>query len=376
MNPFLAAIDYQIFPPINATLNSISTVLLIIGFLLIKSGRKDAHRRVMIGALVSSALFLACYLVYHYGAGSVKFPKEYPMARRIYLAILIPHIILAVVNLPFIILLVIAAARGRFETHKKIARLTFPSWLFVSFTGVIIYLMLYQWFLPTGANAESGAPAPSALPGGKAGVEIIEARIKSGDIVFTPASQMIRASAGQKEVEVTFSVENTASVPIGIARLESGCACLSVTIDEDPIPPRSSATITGIFDTEQLRGASEKQITIVSDQQDKPTFLTTRIEVEPIYSIEESMTTWSLGSKAETKVVTFRVLREEPLHVLSAESKRAEVRCELVEVEKGRLYQLKLTPNSTDASLLGIVRMETDCEIEAYARPLAYFSIQ
>ena len=378
MRPILAAIDYQIFPPVNAILNSITTVLLVIGFLLIKSGRKDAHRRVMIGALVSSTLFFACYLVYHYGAGSVKFPKEYPVARRIYLAILVPHIILAAVNLPFIILLVVAAARGRFERHKKIARITFPSWLFVSVTGVIIYLMLYQWFLPT--QIEGGAVAassvPTVLPGEKIGVEIIEARVKAGDLVFTPASQLIRANAGQQEVNVTFSVENISSAPIGIVRLESGCACLSVTIDQDPIPPRSSATITGIFTTEQLRGSAEKQITVVSDQRDKPTFLTTRIEIAPLYTIEESMTTWSLGGKLETKVVNFRVLGEKPIHVLIAESKRPEVRCELVEVEKGRYYQLKLTPLSTDASLLGIVRMETDCEIDAYSRPLAYFSIQ
>ncbi len=81
MSPLLSAIDYTIFPPINATLNGLSTVLLIAGFLLIKSGRRKAHQAVMIGALVSSALFLACYLTYHYGAGHTEFPKEYPVAR-------------------------------------------------------------------------------------------------------------------------------------------------------------------------------------------------------------------------------------------------------------------------------------------------------
>jgi len=139
MSPLLSAIDYSIFPPINATLNGLSTVLLIVGFLLIKAGRRKAHQAVMTGALVSSALFLACYLTYHYGAGHTEFPKEYPVARKIYFAILLPHILLAVVNLPFIILLVIAAARGNFAKHKRLARFTFPSWLFVSITGVVIY---------------------------------------------------------------------------------------------------------------------------------------------------------------------------------------------------------------------------------------------
>lgn len=372
MNPLVSAIDYQIFPPINAALNSLSTVLLVAGFFLIKSGRRKAHQYTMTAALVSSALFLACYLTYHYGAGHTEFPKEYPVARRIYLAILIPHIILAVVNLPLIIILVTAAARGRFETHKKFARVTFPSWLFVSVTGVIIYFMIYQWFPATG---EGVTPAPAAEESGprSAGTETSG---KSGDLVFTPVTRMVNADPGEKQVEVTFSVKNTGSEAVGITGLESGCECLSVSIDQDPIPPGAVATITGVFNIEQLRGSSEKNISVLTGQQSRPFFLTTRIEIDPIYSIEESMTTWGIDSEPETKVVTFRVLREAPVHVLSAESKRKEVRCDLVEVEKGRLYHLKLTPQSTASSLLGIVRLETDCEIESYARPLAYFSIQ
>lgn len=370
MNAIIAAIDYQIFPPVNAVLNSLSTVLLLVGFILIKSGRRKAHQYTMTAALVSSSLFLACYLTYHYGVGHTEFPKDYPVARRIYLAILIPHIILAVVNLPLIIVLVVSAIRGRFETHKKFAKFTLPSWLFVSVTGVIIYFMIYQWFPPAEA-------APESIPVDVGqGAGMIDENVKLGDLVFTPASQVIKAEPGRETVEVVFSVKNTAAEPIRIVRLESGCECLSVSIDQDPVPARGSANITGVFNIEQLRGSSEKKITVVSEHQDRPVFLTTRIEIDPIYVIEESMTTWALGSKPETRVVAFRVLRKEPVHVLSAESKRAEVRCELVEVEKGRLYHLKLTPESTESSLLGIVRLETDCEIESYARPLAYFSIQ
>ena len=112
MNVIIAAINYEVFPPINAVLNSLSTILLLVGFFLIKRGRRKAHQYTMTAALVSSSLFLACYLTYHYGVGHTEFPKEYPVARRIYLAILIPHIILAVVNLPLIITLVVSAVRG------------------------------------------------------------------------------------------------------------------------------------------------------------------------------------------------------------------------------------------------------------------------
>lgn len=392
MSPFLAAIDYSVFPPINAALNGLSTILLLAGFLLIKSGRRKAHQAVMTAALASSAAFLACYLVYHYGAGHTEFPKEYPVARKVYFAILIPHIILAVVNLPFIILLLLAALKGRFEKHKRIARYTFPSWLFVSVTGVVIYFMIYVWFPP---KAEAGAGDRADRSGGPVMPRLGQrenagrgradealaladgkSRHKEGALVFTPFSQTVKADPGETTLEVTFAVENTGPDPIGVTSLESGCECLEVTIDVNPIPARSQAVITGVFDIGKLRGSSERKIAVTADGSGRPVFLTTRIEIEPVYEIVESMTSWARGSRPKTKVVTFRVLREKPVHVLSAESKRPEVACELVEVEKGRVYHLKLTPASTEQTLLGIVRLETDCELENYARPLAYYSIQ
>lgn len=372
--------DYSIFPPINAGLNTLSTILLVTGFLLIKAGKKEAHQKVMVGALVSSTVFLACYLVYHYGVGHTEFPKEYPIARRIYLAILIPHIILAVVNLPLIILLVIAAFRGNFEKHKKLARVTFPSWLFVSVTGVVIYFFIYVWFPPKAEGDEAASSAPETSASSSVDVEerisVVAPRVKSGPLVFEPAFQVYLAEAGQERVEVNFAVENTGSEPAKMVRLVSGCECLSVVLDKNPVPPGERALVTGIFDTTKLRGQSERKITIQFEGQNRPVFLTTRIETEPVYTITEEMTSWEIGAEPETRVVEFRVVREKPVRVLGAESKRKEVSCELVIVEEGRAYDLLLTPDSTESSLLGIVRIETDCEIESYARPLAYFSIQ
>ena len=149
-NLYLAATD-SIFPPINATLNAISATFLLTGFILIKQKKEKAHRVAMIGALICSTAFLTCYLYYHYTSGHTTFPAEYPVAKKVYLTILIPHIILAVVNLPLIIITVIAAIRGNFVLHKKIAKVTFPVWMFVSVTGVIVYFMVYQWFVPTAA---------------------------------------------------------------------------------------------------------------------------------------------------------------------------------------------------------------------------------
>ena len=130
------------FPPLNASLNATSAVFLLVGFWFIKNGKKNAHRLSMIGALIASSIFLGCYVYYHYTSGHSKFPKEYPVARIVYFCILIPHVILAVANLPLVILTVGAAIKGNFTRHRKFARIAFPIWLFVSVTGVIVYFMI------------------------------------------------------------------------------------------------------------------------------------------------------------------------------------------------------------------------------------------
>lgn len=128
---------------LNAILNAISAVFLYLGFLQIKAGNVEAHRKRMLMALVASALFLVSYLVYHAQVGSVPYPHR-DWTRPVYFAILIPHVILAAVNAPFILALVWFAFRGNFEKHKRLARRVWPIWIFVSISGVIVYLMLYH----------------------------------------------------------------------------------------------------------------------------------------------------------------------------------------------------------------------------------------
>ncbi|MBZ0265479.1 DUF420 domain-containing protein [bacterium] len=134
--------DVQNLPTLNAVLNSISAFLLIFGYLNIRSGRIQQHRAFMISALITSALFLTSYLFYHQQVGSVPYP-HHDWTRTLYFTILIPHIILAALMVPFIITIVILAFREKFATHRKIARWVFPVWLFVSVSGVVIYVMLY-----------------------------------------------------------------------------------------------------------------------------------------------------------------------------------------------------------------------------------------
>ena len=130
-------------PALNATLNATSFVLLMTGWLLIKSGRRQAHKWCMIAALVVSAAFLTSYVVYHLQVGSVPFQKT-GWIRTLYFAVLIPHVILAAAIVPMILITVSRALSNKFDRHKKIAKITLPLWLYVSVTGVIVYLMLYQ----------------------------------------------------------------------------------------------------------------------------------------------------------------------------------------------------------------------------------------
>jgi uncharacterized membrane protein YozB (DUF420 family) len=138
--------DYSIFPKINATLNGCSAVLLVTGRALIGRGKIAAHRAAMLAALVTSSLFLASYLYYHYHVGSVHF-RGMGRSRPVYFAILISHTTLALVIVPMVIVTLARALREQFDRHRAIARWTFPLWLYVSVTGVIVYLMLYQIFV-------------------------------------------------------------------------------------------------------------------------------------------------------------------------------------------------------------------------------------
>jgi uncharacterized membrane protein YozB (DUF420 family) len=139
--------QYAIFPQINATLNGTTAILLLIGRKFIKHGRMAAHRAVMIAAFVLSMLFLTSYLYYHYHVGSVRFQGQ-GWSRPLYFSILISHTTLAVVIVPMVIITLSRALRQRFDRHRAIARWTFPLWMYVSVTGVIVYFMLYHLFAP------------------------------------------------------------------------------------------------------------------------------------------------------------------------------------------------------------------------------------
>jgi len=137
--------QYAIFPVINATLNGASTVLLLTGRWLISRRRIAQHRLVMLTAFVTSTLFLISYVYYHLHVGTVRFQGT-GWTRPVYFTILISHVVLAIVIVPLVLVTLTRALRERFDKHRAIARWTFPLWLYVSVTGVLVYFMLYKWF--------------------------------------------------------------------------------------------------------------------------------------------------------------------------------------------------------------------------------------
>jgi len=140
MSPIISSL-----PHLNAALNATATVLLVTGWLLIKRRRIQQHRAVMIAAVITSAAFLTSYVIYHANAGSKPFPGTGAI-RTVYFAILIPHVILAAVSLPPILITFIRGLRRDDQRHRRIARWTLPVWLYVSVTGVIVYVMLYRLY--------------------------------------------------------------------------------------------------------------------------------------------------------------------------------------------------------------------------------------
>lgn len=132
-----------LWPAANALLNLTSAVCLLNGYLAIKRGRKETHKRFMLAAFFCSVVFLLSYLAYHFQVGSVKFTGE-GAVRLLYLGILLSHTVLASATAPLAIATLRRALGGRFDEHRTIARITFPIWIYVSITGVIVYLMLYQ----------------------------------------------------------------------------------------------------------------------------------------------------------------------------------------------------------------------------------------
>lgn len=138
-------IDYSVLPAVDASLNGLAAVLLACGYVAIRTRRIRVHRAFMLAAFAASVLFLASYLTYHFHS-PVQYFKGHGFVRVVYFAILISHIVLAMAVVPLALITLSRALRKRFDRHRRIARWTWPIWMYVSVTGVLVYFMLYVWF--------------------------------------------------------------------------------------------------------------------------------------------------------------------------------------------------------------------------------------
>jgi uncharacterized membrane protein YozB (DUF420 family) len=132
-------------PELNASLNALSAILIVIAYVLIRRGRRTLHKRFMLGALTSSTAFLVSYVIYHANVGSKPFPGT-GVIRGIYFAILLTHVVLAAVILPLVLTTTARGLWAQYDRHVAVARWTLPLWLYVSVTGVVVYLMLYRLY--------------------------------------------------------------------------------------------------------------------------------------------------------------------------------------------------------------------------------------
>jgi len=140
--------NVQNLPVLNASLNGVATFFIVAGLVAIKAGFTRVHRACMAGAIAVSAAFLTSYLIYHFNVVAVTKFTHPGWPRNLYYFILITHIPLAILVLPLLVLTVLPAIKGRYEAHKRWAKITAPVWLYVSVTGVLVYMMLYVWYPP------------------------------------------------------------------------------------------------------------------------------------------------------------------------------------------------------------------------------------
>jgi hypothetical protein len=185
-----------------------------------------------------------------------------------------------------------------------------------------------------------------------------------------------KAKAEDDAFKVLFPFVNEGDRAVTIVKIESSCGCLKAESDKQVIPAGEAGVITGIFNLGAAPGANEKMLTIKTDEGGDPYELVTRIIVPEVVSIEPKILSWEIGAEAKAKEFLVTMKHEKPIRVLQVTCSRAEFGCEVETIEEGKQYRLTLTPETTAKPVLGVLRIETDCEIEKHRRQMAFFSVK
>lgn len=184
------------------------------------------------------------------------------------------------------------------------------------------------------------------------------------------------AKIGDASVLAEFKFKNEGKTAVEIGLIDSTCGCLKATSDKRVYEPGESGVVEAEFFVKGLSGLVEKAITVHSKGEKREAVrLAVRVSIPEILSIEPKMAMWDLNESPTSKKVIFKVLRPEPIRVLEVVPSRKNMKAELHVIEEGRLYEIELTPEETGATMLGVVRIETDCEIREQQRQMAFFRI-
>ena len=199
---------------------------------------------------------------------------------------------------------------------------------------------------------------------------------EGGGLEFESLTSEHQAERGQKTIMASFRFTNRSADPIQIVKIDTSCGCLRAEADKSSYAPGDSGTIEAEFEFAGKTGEVENWMSVQTDSPDVPEKrLTVKVDIPLLIEIEPKMASWVLGGAASPQKVIVRVLQEEPIHVTEVSSSRGAVSATLHTIEKGRHYEIELKPQSTDDFLLGMVSIQTDCEIPEQQRQLAFYQI-
>lgn len=207
-------------------------------------------------------------------------------------------------------------------------------------------------------------------------LSVAVAPLGRGGLVFESEVVTETAAPSEETHNSKFAFKNAGPEPVAITEVQTSCGCLGASADKMIYQPGESGTISATIKLGSFEGEILKSIWVLSDDAQAPKRqLQMKITIPRLMELSPEVTSWSVGEEAKPKTLTIKVLRDEPIEVTAVSSTRDNVSVELREIEKGRTYEVILTPKSTEAPTLGAVKIETTCELSRYKNRLAFFNI-
>jgi hypothetical protein len=199
-----------------------------------------------------------------------------------------------------------------------------------------------------------------------------------GQLAFGNTLVDKKVDPSEEKLEVRFPFKNSQDKAVSVTKIETSCGCLQATVDKKVLEPGESGIVTGIFSVGARTGKYEKALHVKTllDGKESSQELRVRVEVPVVMEVVPQLVSWEVGEALEPKTIVVTVRREEAIRVKEVHCSRKGFTCEIRELQEGKVYRLDVTPESTETALMGIIRIETDCEISKHRRQLAFFSVK